>query len=967
VLYRHLKSRRLPGVLFCVSLLLCLSLGTFPRTPWHSGNAAIAQSTETQQLQVGMQQYQTGDIPGAIQTWRAVLTSTPEGKDTGFSDTEIQVRKYLVQAYQQVGQVDAALPLLEQLRQYHRAKGDWTAVGRILTEQAQLYSQLGQQRQAFRLLCSDRIQGETTCTPESALAIARRQSDVMGEAAALGSLGKTYRLQGEFESALYYLEQSLNLAQQIDHQAYQLSALSSMGNIYANLAQRDYRRRQFADQAKDEVAAQRFARSAIEHDLKAVGYYKESLQLAQQYGDVASEVGLLLNLATSLQRNHLAQNIVAEKQEYREGHTSTLNQQKPDVLLQQAQSALDRLPNSRIKAFATLRLANSWQLMAEGMTDLDRDPTTQCFTGSPSAEVLSLLNQAITTAQSIQDQQSQSFALGQLGHVYECQQNFEQALKLTQQARLVATTSESQYLWEWQTGRILKAQGKQDQAIAAYLQAIQTLEAVRGDLILANRDFQFDFRDTVEPIYRQLTALYLDQATQAGTAQATIVPAPQTKQMATQAIDADSTPLISAALTAIDGLRLAELQNYLGDDCTLEVSNQPLAAIDAKTAVFSSVILDDRVAVILTLPAANQQRVRSFARWMAESPTEITATVNDLRQRAERRSDLANTYRVPAEKLYDSLIRPFEAELKRNQIETLVFVQDGILRSIPMAVLHDGQQFLVERYAIANTLSLSLVKPTRLKPENLQVLAFGLTEPSVVEGPIYFAPLQFVQSEINSIQAIFSKSKQFLNQEFSLDRLQQELTQNQYSIIHLATHGRFGYDSRDTFLVTGKQFQEDTIPLAEQAPSSETRLSRTRSGTLAPPIENPQLSQTRPTYNQKLTLNQFYQMIRTLQRDKPLELLTLTACETAVGSDRDALGIAGISLQAGARSAVASLWQVDDQATAELITQFYQNLNQGMGRAKALQTAQKSWLQQHQSEYGHPGYWAAMILVGNWL
>jgi CHAT domain-containing protein len=970
VLYRHLKSRRFLSVLFCTSLLLCLSLGTFPRTPWHGENAAIAQSTEIQQLQAGMQRYQSGDIPGAIQIWQTVLTSMPGLTNVGLSDAAINVRKYLVQAYQQVGQMDAAIPLLEELRQHHRAQGEWTAVGRILTEQAQLYSQVGQQRQAFSLLCSDRSKGEAACTAESALAIARRQADLLGEAAALGSLGKAYRLQGEFESALYHLKQSLALAQRIKQETYQLSALSSIGNVYANLAQRDYRRQQFAEQAKDEVAAQKFAQSAIEHDVKAGSYYKDSLKLAQRSGDTNSEVGLLLNLAASLQRTHLAPGTVVQKQESRDGHPANLKRPMPDALLQQAQTVLDRLPNSRTKAFATLRLANALQLTAEGVTDLDRNPTTECFTTPPSAEVLALLNQTITIAQQIQDQQAQAFALGQLGHVYECQQNFEQAFDLTQKARLAATTSESQYLWEWQTGRILKAQGQKEQAIEAYHQAIKTLEALRGDLILANRELQFDFRDTVEPIYRQLTALYLDQATQAGTAQAN-VSAPQTKEVSTAVQESaeDSTPLISAALTAIDGLRLAELQNYLGDDCTLEVNNQPLAAIDAKTAVLSSVILDDRVAIILTLPTGDQQRVRSFARWIDESQAEVTATVNDLRQRAERRSDLANTYRAPAEKLYDWLIRPFEAELKRNQIETLVFVQDGILRSIPMAVLYDGQQFLIEQYAIANTLSLNLIEPSRLRSDKLQVLAFGLTEPSTVEGPIYFAPLQFVKSEIDAIQTTFPKSKGFLDQEFTIDRLQQELAQNQYSIIHLATHGRFGYDSRETFLVTGKQFQADAIPFAEQtpSPSESSTVIGARSATPTTQIADPKLTQTRPSYNQKLTLNQFYQMIRTLQRGNPLELLTLTACETAVGSNRDALGIAGISLQAGARSAIASLWQVDDQATAELITQFYQNLKQGMGRAKALQIAQKSWLQQHPGEYGHPSYWAAMILVGNWL
>ncbi|MGQ9870760.1 MAG: CHAT domain-containing protein [Leptodesmis sp.] len=255
-----------------------------------------------------------------------------------------------------------------------------------------------------------------------------------------------------------------------------------------------------------------------------------------------------------------------------------------------------------------------------------------------------------------------------------------------------------------------------------------------------------------------------------------------------------------------------------------------------------------------------------------------------------------------------------------------------------MAALHDGQQFLVERYAIASTLSLTLVDPVKLNPAALRVLAFGLTEPAVVEGPIYFEPLNYVQSEIAAIQRLFPGSEGILDQEFTRDRLQQELAQNNFPIVHLSTHGKFGIDARDTFLVTGWQEGQRSHPAEDKRP---------------------------PVYNEKLTLNQFYQTLRHLKRGNTLELPTLTACETAVGSDRDALGIAGLSLQAGAKSAVASLWQVDDQSTAQLITQFYQNLHQGMSRAKALQSAQQSWLKAFPNS--HPGYWAALISAGNWL
>lgn len=279
---------------------------------------------------------------------------------------------------------------------------------------------------------------------------------------------------------------------------------------------------------------------------------------------------------------------------------------------------------------------------------------------------------------------------------------------------------------------------------------------------------------------------------------------------------------------------------------------------------------------------------------------------------------------------YDWLIRPFSQDLQAAKIETLVFIQDGILRSIPMTALYDGKQFLVEQYAIANTLSLTLIDPTQLEQRSLRVLGFGLTKASTI-GLTSFALLSFVKPELDRVTKALPGSKEFIDEAFTIDRLKQELIQNAFPIVHLATHGKFGIDSRETFLVTGKQI----------------------SGSASKPD------------NEKLTMNQFYQILQTT--GKPLDLLTLTACETAVGSDRDALGIAGISIQAGAKSAIASLWQVDDQAIAELIVQFYQNLNQGMSRAKALQSVQKSWLQNHADARQHPGYWGALTLVGNWL
>lgn len=867
-----LKKRWL-SILFVISLLFCLGLSQVSITPKQVGLGGVAVSqTINSSIGSGLGRYQSGDFQGAILIWNQGLKDNPR------VETQIILLKYLARAYSQVGEFDRAIASLDRPIDYYRKIGDRIQLGRMLTEQAQAYSNLGQQRQAIALLCGK--QTEPNCEKETALAIALQQSDRLGEAAALGTLGNIYRLQGDYETSLRLLKQGLTIAEELKNSAYIMAVKNGLGNTYANLAKRNYRYAEFAANSGDRIAADKFTQQGIEDDRLAINYYQETAIAVRQQNNTIDESRALLNLATSYQR-------------------SFKSSPATKSTLQQAFIVLDRVPDSRDKAYGSIRLANLLQQSANDNSQLN--PNVRCLPQVPAETVMSI-ERAIAISQRSGDKQAESFALGRLGHLYECQQNFTSAIKFTQQAQFAAQQLDSRYLWDWQMGRIFQSQGKTKEAIAAYENSVKVLKEIRSDLAIASRDFQFDFRDAVEPVYRELTELQL---------QANI------------AIENKSVNLESA-LKTIDSLKLAELQNYLAEDCAIAVTEKPVALVDDSTAILSTIFLQDRVAIILSLPKSHP-----IVRWLPVDSQTVTATVNDLRFKLEQRFDLANTYQEPAQQIYDWLIRPFEGDLQAAGIETLVFVQDGILRSIPMTALYDGKGFLVERYAIANALSLTLVDPTQLEPRSLRVLGFGLTKASTVTDPsTFFESLNYVKTELDRIAKTIPGSKEFIDESFTIDRLQQELNQNTFPIVHLATHGKFGLDSQDTYLVTGKQTQN---------------------------------------YNEKLTMNQLYQILQTTQQGKPPELLTLTACETAVGSDRDALGLAGISIQAGAKSAIASLWQVDDRATAEVISQFYQNLSQGMGRAKALQVAQKSWLQEHPGATNHPGYWAALTLVGNWL
>ena len=94
-----------------------------------------------------------------------------------------------------------------------------------------------------------------------------------------------------------------------------------------------------------------------------------------------------------------------------------------------------------------------------------------------------------------------------------------------------------------------------------------------------------------------------------------------------------------------------------------------------------------------------------------------------------------------------------------------------------------------------------------------------------------------------------------------------------------------------------------------------------------------------------------------------MELLTLSACKTAAGDDRAALGLAGIAVKAGAKGTMATLWEIDHKATSELVVEFYRQLKTGAPKLQALRNAQVKLMQR----YPHPYFWSPFLMIGNWM
>jgi CHAT domain-containing protein len=869
--------------------LFCLSLVLSVLTSHLTAVASEPAVDVTARVQQGVELYQQGDFQGAIAPWKSALDYYEQHPNLA---NEATVLENLARAHQSLGQATEAIALWQNaIDRYRQLQSSPAAqqleymqlLGRSLTEQAQIYSRIGQSRKAVTLLCGS-FDGQSSCVEGSALAIAKSSADPLDETAALGSLGQAHRLMGDYDLAREYLNAALAIAQQANNPLLEASLHADLGATAASQAVVRYRQYASAELLGDTSRAS---------DLRDEGQTFDQMAL-QQFQQSLSRPTLPLNQLRVL--------LAAIPAYDRTGSTIAAQQSR-----QQAATLLNQLPDMQEKALAAIDLA---LLQVPATVDQPR-PSNQCAAEEAIPPTEALLQQAIQISEQIGDRRSQSFALGALGRLYECQGLATKALSSTQQARAAAEYDfDSRYLWEWQAGRILQAQNQTDAAIQAYEQAVTTLETIRDDILIASRDVQFDFRDAIEPIYRQLMSLRLKQSPPS-----TLFPA----------LSDDQPNDLSRVLTTLDSLKLAELQNYFGNDCVLTARNLDLTQPEQlltrgdRAALFSTVILDDQTAVILTLPDGRRQY-----EWIPLSRSEITTAINNYRlglETAFRRYNLE-----PAQRLYEQLIRPFEATLATAQVKTLVFVQDDILRSVPMAALHDGENFLIQQYAIAYTPSLQLTDLNPLDRENLRALAAGLT----VETPAnseagFYAALSNVDEEISAIKAELPESVTLTNSDFRLEQLEENLTSAEFPILHIATHGEFGTESEDTFLVTGD------VP------------------------------------DNKLTLSSLDQLLRQVESDRPVELLVLTACTTAVGDNRAALGLAGVAAQAGVRSVLASLWFVNDQATADLVETFYANLKiPQSSKAEALQQAQIRLIETGE-EFSHPAYWAPFVLIGGWL
>ncbi|QSJ20041.1 CHAT domain-containing protein [Nostoc sp. UHCC 0702] len=849
------------------------------------------------------------------------------------------------QQHYNAGDLEAAAKLWQAAAQAYQKMGDREGMSKSLINKSQALQDLGLYSKACKTLLQAFAIKNPDCSQTQIEQLHKtlaqqRDSLTLTQAIGLHSLGDVLRRQGLLAKSQEILQLSLS---SISESSQKSAVLLSLGNTERALGS------QIRDRWDYDMVTEIIDRQSVKDALapyqQAFNYYIQATKVAS--APPIPKIQAQLNhfqLLLEMQRwwrdqtnrriaswsRFSESQLIQRAKDFVSGLELQLNQDA-QALQNQIAPNLATLTPSRVAIYAQINFAES------------------LIQSDQINKVEPLLENALQQARTLQDKRAETYALGYLGKVYLKQGQFAQATKLTQQALMLAQEEningdarEITYLWQSQLGKLQRKQGDFKGAIAAYTAAFNTLQSLRSDLNANNQDVQFDFLQEVKPVYLELADLLLKSNLSDDELNSLIVPNPIITQEKSNTKKTQKR--LELARQVIESLQLAELDNFFQDPCS-EAANVAVQidSIDSTAAVIYPIVLPDRLEVILSvsgkslqevvIPISEQEVNETLDRLydyldnvtINDSARNILSTSNpDPRELKSNLQTLLPTFG----QIYNWLIKPFETQLNSNQIKNLVFVLNGRLQRVPIAALYDGQNYLIEKYSVALVPSLQLINPQQLKNKQMKVLAAGVSEQIQVQGE-FFAALVNVPKELDQIKQTFPASHKLLNQDFTAKTIQKQLKLN-FPVVHLATHGLFSSNPQKNFIITGD--------------------------------------------GQSISINELSALLK--EPGKAIELLVLSACETATGDERAVLGLAGMAVRSGARSTVASLWPVGDASTAKFMGEFYQNLKKPGGKqADALRNAQVSLLESLKQNPPfpelknlppHPYYWAPYVLVGNW-
>jgi CHAT domain-containing protein len=913
------------GLFICSLSLVSLSI-FFPNS--NAWSTDIAKNSEPIALaQQGKDLYEAGELDKAIDTWQKAADAYQQ-KGDGLGATESLLNK--ASAQQALGLYPRSCQTLLQ------AFGTKDLNCKNLREKSSGIEQAIVENE-----------GDATKLQPELMALVQplvQQPDSGNKAIGLLRLGDFFRENDNLQVSQQVLAMSQEVAKKMNSGAEESAALLSMGNTARAIGNRQ----------RDRFSRLATAFNVISTENASAEFALKPFQPALDYYDRAAKNEDSNINAIEAKLNQLS--LLIELQDYWQDATNQVKQKEKDFATEdptfraQILSGADRLNNDIKKTLVQRESLVAAELERDiANTPLNRASLYARINYAQSLKkikpndpkVAEFLASAAEDARTLNNPIARSQSIGLLAGLYEERGQLADAKKLTEEAIKLAPASEAPeiaYLWQTQLGHILKKQKDRPGAIAAYDSAFNTIKSLRTDLAKTT---------SVEPIYREFVSVLLEsKPTQVE---------------------------LNKARDVLESLQIAEIDNFFRDPCS-PTSNEPvnIDTVDRAAVVVYPIVLPDRLEVIANLPG------RDLIHYTAQiSRDELEDTIDKLysssfrnpgyseklrgvrgnpQQQQSLQQDLQQSLTsdiyTPANQLYQWLLAPAEPEIAKSGIKTIVFVLDGALRKIPMSLLYDGQKYLIEKnYNIATASGLQLTAPKPLVRRPLKVLAAGVTN----EVPQLKLPaIPKVEEELKAIKSIFPDSQILLNTQFTRQNLQQQLKNAEFPVVHLATHGQFSSTSDQTFIVSG----DSVNPEGKNDPSNERGNN--------PP---PGINKNAPLVN-VINVKDFGELLRVRSLStSPIELLVLSACNTAEGDDKAILGLAGAAVRAGARSTIATLWGANDEATSQLMGSFYRILSDqpDASKAQALREAQLKLIQTPELEYQHPYYWAPFVLVGNWL
>jgi CHAT domain-containing protein len=881
----------LPFVL-ALALSLCLT---------HLPTPATAQSPD--QLQQAEQYYDRGQLAEALKGLQQVV-----GDPSSSLAKQTAALTNLGRVQFELGQFQPALEALRQAEQGYRQMNDRPAEIRSRIQQAEILKARGDNIRAIDLLKSLR---HTLAIQSDALKLERSQV-LRLLAEALIATGKTLEENRELLTPTQLLQQSQTIAKNLPQEEISAIELALGEDALVSINQSI-----FADIDHGATVEQRLD--------AALNLVPTKIEIALQHYKRASDTAptSLVSVQAQLRQLNLLVKTIQTFSQLRTESTSIgarnkLSQLDTEMvqlwskvlgLIFQIKEQFNSLPSNVTAITARINFATL-------LTQLPSASIPKTAPMRPTPPFMEIAHQVLMDAakwaKNLPNKQIEAQALGALGKLDTQDQQWDKAKERTKKALLLAQQTKAPNtpdLWG-QLAEIQLRTGDLAAAKTSSKAAIAGLNAQRKDRVANNPDVQFDYLEQVEPIYRNYVQLLLSE-------------------------EKPSQDDLKEAITTIDGLQLAELDDFFREACltdrpiTLEkvVKNRPETAL-----IFPIIISEQKLGVIVKSPDPDQKDLHYHLATLPPDRT-ITSVVTEFRDQLglaatsneEKTVDLASD-------LYQWLIEPFEVEgqldSKHLKTKTLVFVADGILRSVPMAALYDkaSKQYLVQKYAIAVSLASQLL--TSPSKQSLSILAAGLV--NLPETMYNLDALPGVATEMKFIQETGLLTKPILLEEnFTSQNLASEIETSPFNIIlHLATHGKFSSRKENTLILMADGF---------------------------------------------INVDQLSAILRSREQNRQpvIELLVLSACETAEGDSRAALGLSGMAIKSGIRSTIGSLWEVRDDSTSLLIAQFYKALKpsgstQGMTKAQALREAQIALMKAKSKAYAEPFYWAPFVLVGDW-